>query len=97
MKQDFGLELYLEEIHDKSDRKYISSFTISTHRLRIECGRYLGEKPEDRLCNACNTIEDETHFLCQCQKYESERKILYDNLKDINTFQALIQLKLFLN
>ena len=68
MKPDFGLELYLEDKHDKSVRKCISSFRISTHRLRIERCRYLGEKPEDRSCNACNSIEDETHFLCQCQK-----------------------------
>ena len=55
MKHDFGLELYLEEIRDKSIRKCVSSFRISTHRLRIELGRFLGEKPEDKLFNACNT------------------------------------------
>ena len=87
MKLDFGLELYLEDIHDKSVRKCISYFRISTHMLRVERGRYLGENPEDRLCNTYNTTEDEMHFLCQCQKYESQRKIL---------FKALIQLKLFL-
>ena len=69
MKQDFVLELYLEDIHDNAVRKCISSFRIRPHRLSIECGRYLGEQPEDRLCNARNTIEDEMHFLCQCQKY----------------------------
>ena len=86
MKQNVGLESYLEEIHV---RKCISSFRISTHRLRIERGRYLGETPEDRFCNACNIIEVEMHFLCQCQKYESQRKILYDNLKDTNTFPSI--------
>ena len=35
MKQDFGLELYLEEIQDKSVRKCISSFRISTHRYQV--------------------------------------------------------------
>ena len=71
LKQDFGLELYLEDIHYTSVTKCISSFRISADRLRIERGRYLGEKPEDRLCNACNSIEE-------VSKYESQRKILYD-------------------
>ena len=84
-------------MHDKSVRKCISSFRISTFRLRIERGRYLSEKPEVRLCNACNTIEDEMHFLCQCQKYESQRKILYDNLKDTNTFPSIDLTKTFLD
>ena len=38
---------HVHDIHDKSVRKCIISFRISTHRLRIERGRYLGEKPED--------------------------------------------------
>ena len=65
--------------------------------IRIERGRYLGEKPEDRLCNACNTIEDEMHFLCQCQKCESQRKISDDNLKDTNTFPSTDPTKIFLD
>ena len=40
----------------------------------------MGEKPEVRLCISCNNIEDEVHFLCQCQKYENQRKRLYDKL-----------------
>ena len=101
MKRDFGLELYREDIHGKSVRKCISSFRISTHRLRNERGRYLGEKPEDRVCNACNTVEDEMHFLCQCQKFESQRKILYDNIYkyfyDTNTFPSIDPTKTFLD
>ena len=54
LKHNFGVESYLENIHDKSIRKCLSSFRISTHKLRIERGRYVGEKPEDRLCITCN-------------------------------------------
>lgn len=97
LKQDFGMESYLEDIHDKSVRKCLSSFRISAHRLRIERGRYVGEKPEDRLCITCNTIEDEIHFLCQCQNYENQRKILYDNLKDTRTSPSIDPAKTFLD
>ena len=56
LKHNFGIEPYLVDIHDKSIRKCFSSFRISTHRLRIERGRYVGEKTEDRLCISCNNI-----------------------------------------
>ena len=83
VKQDFGIESYLELVHDKSVRKCLTSLRISAHRLRIERGRYRGEKPEERLCLTCNSIENEVHFLCKCQKYKYQREIMYDNIKDI--------------
>ena len=65
----------------------LSSFRISTRRLRIEHGRYLGEKPEERLYTICNVVEDDVHFLCQCLKYASQRKTLSDSLiKKIQIF-----------
>ena len=64
LKKNFGLELYLEYLHDKHVRKCVCSLRNSAHRLRTERGRYLGEKPEDRLCNTCNAIEDEMNFFC---------------------------------
>ena len=45
IKQTFGLETYLENLH----KKCICSFRISTHRLRIERGRYIGEKPRGQV------------------------------------------------
>ena len=97
LKHNFGVESYLENMHDKSIRKCLSSFRISTHKLRIERGRYVGEKPEDRLCITCNKIEDEVHFLCQCQKYENQSKILYDKLTDFKTISRIDQDELFIS
>ena len=97
LKHNFGIEPYLEDIRDKSVRKCLSSFRISTHRLRIERGRHVGEKPEDRLCISCNNIEDEVHFLCQCQKYENQRKLLYDKLTDFKIISRIDPNKTFLS
>ena len=74
LKQDFGIESYLECINDKSIRKCISSLRINAHRLRIERGRYVRPKEEieDRLCLLCNTVEDEVHFLVKCRKYDQK-------------------------
>ena len=78
-KQSFGIEPYLENLYDKNLRRCLTSFRISTHRLRIERGRYCGEKPEDRLCGSCNVVENEIHFLCECNKYDTFRLKMLDN------------------
>ena len=53
LKQNFGIESYLD-IWDRTGRKGLCSLRISSHRLGTERGRYLGEKPEDILCNICS-------------------------------------------
>ena len=58
LKQNFGIEPYLENLIDKDFRRCLCSFRISTHRLRIERGRYCGEKPDDILCDSCNVVEN---------------------------------------
>ena len=97
LKHNFGVESYLENIHDKSIKKCLSSFRISTHKLRIERGSFVGEKPEDRLCITCNKTEDEVHFLCQCQKYENQRKTLYDKLTDFKNISRIDPDELFIS
>ena len=99
IKLNFGFEPYLEEINDKSIRKCLSAFRISAHRLRIERGRYVREDLEDRLCLACNTIEDEKHFLCNCTKYDNQRMLLYNtcNLSDLHIISRIDADKTFCN
>ena len=61
---------------------------ISAHRLHIETGRYkrydynlhryVSTPRETRPCSVCvNEIEDEYHFLFECQKNEELRKKFY--------------------
>ena len=47
-KQNFGIESYIDDIYDKTVRKCLSSFRISAHRIRIERGRYFGEKKKQK-------------------------------------------------
>ena len=58
-KTVFGLENYLSYITFKARRSMIRS-RISSHRLRIEAGRYRREERRDRLCTNCHNgwIED---------------------------------------
>ena len=46
---------------------------IRSHKVTIETGRYDHIAPDERLCILCNCIrvEDETHFLLDCQSFSS--------------------------
>ena len=79
-KQNFGLELYLDIIHDISMKRNICSFRISAHRLQIERGRHTGTNIDERLCNHCNAVEDETNFLFECKKYEDISKDMFKTI-----------------
>ena len=81
-KSEFGTETYLDVINDKKLRKNICCFRISAHRLHIERGRYTGTRLEDRLCAECKEIEDEFHFMFECQKYKLFRDDLMNVIKD---------------
>lgn len=47
--------------------------------LRIEVGRFTSNSREDRLCNRCsyNSIDDETHFIITCEKYDHQRTEIF--------------------
>ena len=50
---------------------------LSSHRLEIEVGRWA--KPnrtplDQRKCRICNIVEDEFHFLLECELYKQIRK-----------------------
>ena len=52
----FGIEKYLEILPDRKQRKALTAFRISSHKLQIQRGRYSGQQTEERLCNACNVM-----------------------------------------
>ena len=65
---------------------------ISTHKLRIETGRYNKIPREERLCNLCNSnkIEDETHFLLYCPRYSSIRDMFFSKIESKIPFLRLL-------
>ena len=50
IKRKFELKKYLEVLPDRKQRKALTAFRISSHKLQIERGRYSGKKIEERLC-----------------------------------------------
>ena len=67
--------IYLNAVHDKHARSLVSQLRLGILLLRVETGRYKNESYPDRICEYCNenSIEDEEHFLVNCEKYHTER------------------------
>ena len=66
---NFEHQLYLETIKVTKFRIALSKLRLSSHRLEIEVGRWArpNRTPLDqRKCRACNKVEDEFHFLLEC-------------------------------
>lgn len=73
---DYILKDYLSFDMPKSLRSLLTRIRISAHPLNIETGRY--SKPiipsKERFCKFCtNEVEDELHFLFQCNTYNNIR------------------------
>ena len=75
-KEDFGLEKYLNIVKNPLHRAALTKLRISAPTLKIEAGRYIGQKLEDRKCLYCkdNQIEDECHFMLNCNLYNKLRR-----------------------
>ena len=103
-KNEFKFENYLQIIKDFEIRKNVTRLRISAHNLAIEKGRH--KRPtklplEERTCNICNTLEDEIHFLINCQLFCSPRLILFQSLEDIfvdfNKYSDLDKFKIIMS
>jgi hypothetical protein len=63
-------------IRKSTNMTIFTKIRINAHHS-IEKGRNLKLPREKRLCTlcSCNAVEDETHFILECEKYSNERKI----------------------
>jgi hypothetical protein len=94
-KENFTMENYMY-IKSHEIRKSIFRFRISAHDLRIETGRYefvknnagqripLERNKRIRLMSNQNCIEDEYHFLTECQLYTQERQNFFHYISLLN-------------
>lgn len=77
-KTNFGCEKYLSIINNFELRRSLTRLRISAHSLEIEKGRYKGIPRHNRTCSRCSNgeVEDEIHFLFQCQALNDIRNKL---------------------
>ena len=69
----------------KYERSLISQLRLGILPLRLETGRYSNLKECDRICLLCqqNMVENEEHFLFECDLYDTERN-QFENEANIN-------------
>ena len=84
IKNDINYELYLHCVKNRKHRVAMTKLRVSDHNLMIEQGRRM--RPpiprEQRICLPCKTLEDETHFLLTCCRYEN-RNILIQQVEQV--------------
>ena len=74
VKKKLEFEEYLNS-NDEKGRRAIAKLRSGTNCLRIETGRHVGLNKESRKCwFGCDAIEDEKHFLMQCEMYDDIRE-----------------------
>ena len=62
----------------KKFRTALSKLRLSSHRLEVETGRWARPNAipfSERVCNVCNKLEDEFHFVLECSIYFDIRKL----------------------
>ena len=97
LKDKLVLEEYLKINTNAKGRQIATSIRTGSNNLRIETGRWTRpkEKIEDRLCMECmnGSIEDEKHFLIECEIYDDLREKMYRQIEietnDIVKFDLL--------
>lgn len=101
-KQAFRCEEYVQMNLNKHERSVLCQFRCGILPLRLETGRYIGERVEERLCRFCtlHSVEDETHFIIHCHLYDDIRlSVLGDTItsEQFNNLTDTQILKLLLN
>ncbi len=84
-KNTFMLEDYLSIANEKH-RRVMSKLRVSAHNLAVERGRYTRPVTpiNERVCKTCtgNKIEDERHFLIDCERYATQRSGLFAKISN---------------
>ena len=101
-KNEISTESYTLMNIDCVRRSYLAQLRLGILPLSIETGRFRGIPKNERCCLICNnnSIEDEIHFLFQCQGYNDIRTDWFKSINmnvtqltnDINFKDALKQI-----
>lgn len=80
IKSKLKMEPYLK-YKNRLARYLTTRLRSGTNFLRVETGRYEKEALEERVCELCNVVEDEKHFLLDCGLYDDLRGPLWKALR----------------
>ena len=80
IKENYTTENYVTLNLSREQRSFLAQLRSGTLPIRLETGRFVREKSEDRICQQCELqkVEDEIHFLFECELYNDVRKDFFD-------------------
>ena len=79
------MEPYLLVIKNKENRRSICKLRCGNHDLAIETGRFNKIPLEERVCTRCeNKVEDELHFLTECELFDIVREKFPNDVIEID-------------
>lgn len=89
-KTEFETEKYVSLSMKRNERSLLARLRCGILPLRVETGRYIGERVEDRLCRFCTDqcIENEPHFVVKCSFYRHIRSEYFGELFNTNDFNS---------
>lgn len=76
VKTKLQREAYLGIAQNSLERKMYTQLRLGCLQIRVETGRWIGEKREDRLCMVCMSgkVETERHCMLECPMYDDLRE-----------------------
>ena len=99
LKSRFCAEPYVLKCLSRPQRSAIARIRCGTFPLEIERGRFRSIPLDQRICKVCNSgcVEDEKHFLIECERYSSLRsRLLADldlsHMSPIDAFKQVLTL-----
>ena len=75
-------------IVDDDLRTAFTRLRLSSHRLKIETGRWARIDPENRLCQCGEDVQTEKHVLCDCTLTDGIRQAYGSETIDFNEFMT---------
>ena len=86
LKTERGTERYVNLNLSGQSRSIIAQLRMGILPLRIETGRFINLKAEERICMHCNKneMEDEMHFIFSCSLYDQERNDFLHTIHDLH-------------
>ena len=79
--------MYTNDVHaDDSLRIVLTRMRVSSHRLKIETGRWARIDREDRLCQCGQAVQDEKHVIVDCPLVQDIRERYDRRAIDFVTF-----------
>ena len=96
VKQCLETERYVKLNMTANERSMLAQLRMGILPIKVETGRFVNLKINERICDVCpeNKIEDELHFLFNCEAYSDARRefIKEVSLNKVN-FETLCDLE----